>query len=688
MKKIFILCLCNLFCLFIFGNEPNNKLVANLTIDNISSTDASCIADDGTATVTTSGGTPPLVYAWENLANTGTTVSITNPATGLAAGAYSVTVNDADGCTAMRTVVVGMPPAPFILGIDNTTQQPSCGSNDGAIILSVEDALGPFTYNWENSMNPGTSISTDNPIIDLAAGMYNVTITGNNGCTTSVTIPLVASDAPEIETMSSTSTCGQANGGAVVIVNIGTMPYTYNWENSIAPGTSVSTSEVASNLVEGTYNVVVTDANGCTAFATATVDGTPPLTFDTSSIDPTCSGAMDGSAVVDADGGSFYYTYLWSNGSIEETAINLPVGIHTVTVTDTEGCVGTTQVELTAPEEIFFTATSSSACSGTNSGSIIVQGVSGGVEPYTYSSDGIDYFMDSILLNLSEGLYDVYVEDATGCIGTIQVEVSASDEVFFETTSTNATCSGKNDGTITVLNVSGGNPPYLYSDDGFNYSSNNIFIGLEEGLYDIYVQDDNGCVKLENQLVENTIELILDYGEDEEIDYGESVVLNPMANFPLDTTLYTWTWAPDTTLIFNNSSYNPTVQPSATTTYSVTVMNIIDSCSVSDAITVRVNIERDVFIPNIFSPNLDDVNDIFTVFGGIGVARILRMQVFNRWGAKMHEAANFPPNDSSYGWNGRHRGNPVSQGVYVYYIEVEFVDGTLDTYRGDVTVVR
>ncbi len=610
MKKIFILFLCNFFCLLTFGSELTYRLISGITIDNISTTDASCIADDGTATVTTSGGTDPLTYTWENTANAGTAVSTENPATGLAAGTYSVTVSDAAGCAATGTVEVGAPPAPIILAEIPTPS--TCGNADGTIELWLEDSLEPFTYNWENAMTPGVNVSSDNPATDLASGLYNVTVTGNNGCTTITMVSLTELDAPEILDIAfSGSTCGQANGGAVVTVSGGMLPYTYNWENSDTPGMSVSASEVASDLPEGIYNVVVTDANGCTAFGSTTITGTPPLSFETTSIDPTCGSAMDGSAAVNAEGGSFYYTYQWSNGSTEQAALNLPGGVHVVTVTDTDGCTGTAQVELSEPESIFF-----------------------------------------------------------------------------ESTSSNSTCSGLNDGTITVLNVSSGEgAPYLYSVDGATFSPDSIFTDLGEGFYEIYVQDVNACIALGNQVIESTTELILDYGEDVEIDFGESVDLFPTTNFSLDTALYTWTWVQDTSLIFNNFSYNPVAQPSTTTTYNVSVTDP-NGCSISDAITVRVNVERDVFIPNIFSPNFDGNNDVFTVFGGIGVARVSTMQVFDRWGAKVHETSNFSPNSSEFGWDGKHKGNAAAQGVYVYYVEVEFVDGTTDTYRGDVTIVR
>jgi len=610
MKKILIVFLCNLFCLSVFADKVNRGLDSGLVIDNVSATDASCIADDATATVMTSGGTQPLTYTWENNADAGTVVAMTNPATGLAGGMYTITVSDAVGCFAVDSVLVGLPPSPIVLGIGATDA--TCGNEDGAIAVFIEDSLQPFTYNWENAMNPGVTISTSDMPTNLATGVYNVTITGVNSCTVTASQAVGSEDGPEIlDIPVSDSFCGEANGGAIVSLSGGTMPYTYNWENENVLGVPVSTTEVASNLAEGLYNLTVTDANGCTVFGIATVGGTQALTFDLSSTNPTCFGANDGTAGVLAMGGTFYYTYLWSNGSTNEVALNLPGGIHTVTVTDTDGCAGTAEVELSGP-----------------------------------------------------------------------------GEVFFSTTSTNSTCSGLNNGTVTILDVSGGDgAPYLYSIDNLTYSPDSIFTNLGEGLYDIYVQDANGCVALENSIVESTTVLELTYGEDVEIDFGESIDLFPTANFSLDTALYTWTWAQDTSLIFNNLPYNPIAQPNTTTTYSVTVTDA-NACSVSDEITIRVNVERDVFIPNVFSPNFDGSNDVFTIFGGIGVARVNTFQIFDRWGAKVHEASDFPPNSSEFGWDGRQRGSPVAQGVYVYYIEVDFVDGSSDSYRGDVTVLR
>ena len=608
MKKIFTLFLGNI--LLLASANANGAFFSDLTIQDITSVNTSCTADDGTATVTTTGGVLPFTYEWEDLANAGTIISTSNPATGLGSSAYSLTVTDAAGCAATGTIVVGAPPSPVISNV--IISAPTCAASDGFIELLVETGFEPYTFNWENTMNPGTSISTNNPLTGIAAGMYDITVTGNNGCSTSINVPISSPDAPEIvDIASNNATCGQSNGAALVTVSGGEIPYTYNWEDANGPGVSISTTEIISNLPEGIYNVVVTDYNGCDAVGSVTITGTPPLILTTTQINPTCSGILDGSAAVSAEGGSFYYTYEWSNGSIEQTALNLPGGTHRVTVTDTDGCSDSIQIVLIQP-----------------------------------------------------------------------------DEILFETTTSNSTCIGLNDGVITVFDVSGGDgAPYLYSSDGINFSTDSIITGLGEGLYEIFVQDSNGCIALNTQLVESSTELILDYGEDISINYGETVSFTPSTNFPLDTSLYTWTWAQDTSLIFNNLPYNPTAQPSSTTTYTVAVTDP-NGCTVTDAITVRVNVRRDLFIPNVFSPNFDGSNDIFTIFGGVSVARIKTMAVYNRWGAKVYEANDFLPNDPQFGWDGQLRNGIASPGVYVYYIEVDFVNGTSDSYRGDVTLVR
>jgi gliding motility-associated-like protein len=98
--------------------------------------------------------------------------------------------------------------------------------------------------------------------------------------------------------------------------------------------------------------------------------------------------------------------------------------------------------------------------------------------------------------------------------------------------------------------------------------------------------------------------------------------------------------------------------------------------------------EEQVYIPNVITPDNDGINDVFTIFGGPAVIRIREMIIFDRWGGKIFQLSGFPAGDPAYGWDGRHNGKPVSAGVYVFYAEVEYLNGEVESFSGDVTVFR
>jgi len=111
-------------------------------------------------------------------------------------------------------------------------------------------------------------------------------------------------------------------------------------------------------------------------------------------------------------------------------------------------------------------------------------------------------------------------------------------------------------------------------------------------------------------------------------------------------------------------------------------------CMSTDQITVTVKENSRVFIPNIFSPNNDGINDIFVINTGPGVAQIRSLRLYDRWGALVHNVENVPANRESYGWDGTLKGNPSSQNVYVYFVELELLNGRVIDFRGDVSLVR
>ena len=301
---------------------------ASVTINNVSGpsatasgTDATCGNSNGTATVTATAGTSPYTYLWSNGAST-------SSATNIAAGSYTVTVTDKNGCTASATVTINNVSGPT--ATSNETDA-SCGNSNGTATVTATGGTSPYTYLWSNGAS--TSSATV-----LAAGNYSVTVTDKNGCTASATVTINNVSGPSATASATDASCGNSNGSATVTATGGTSPYTYLWSN----GASTSS---ATALAAGNYTVTVTDKNGCTASATVTINNVSGPSATASGTDATC-GNSNGTATVTATGGTSPYTYLWSNGASTSSATNMAAGNYSVTLTDANGCTASASVNI------------------------------------------------------------------------------------------------------------------------------------------------------------------------------------------------------------------------------------------------------------------------------------------------------------------------------------------------------
>lgn len=222
-----------------------------------------------------------------------------------------------------------------------------------------------------------------------------------------------------------------------------------------------------------------------------------------------------------------------------------------------------------------------------------------------------------------------------------------------------------------------------YSLDGVNFQADSIFNGLPAGMYTLYVRDDNGCVTEFVQYVAEPAELEVDAGPNVVVQLGDSIQLEGNTNYngPL-----TWTWETDEFLSCNDCT-DPWVFPMNTITYQVMVLDS-NGCEATDDVTVTVQIDRNVFIPNTYTPNGDGINDVWHVFGGPDVANIKVMRVYDRWGEPIFEGTDIQPNDPVFGWDGTFKGQDMNSAVFVYYVVVEFIDGYEQEYKGDVTLLR
>jgi gliding motility-associated-like protein len=171
----------------------------------------------------------------------------------------------------------------------------------------------------------------------------------------------------------------------------------------------------------------------------------------------------------------------------------------------------------------------------------------------------------------------------------------------------------------------------------------------------------------------------------QELRLGTSLTFTPIVQGPFPIVSYSWT--PSEGLSCTDCP-NPEVNPAVNTIYTLTVTDA-NGCTAEANVDVNLNTKREIYIPNAFSPNADDINDFFRVYSGPGVASISAFQIFDRWGNLVWEGNNLAPSpDGSDGWDGTYLGRPADPGVYVYAIEILFLDGRVITYRGDVALVN
>jgi len=284
-------------------------------------TNTSCFGgNDGTASVNVTTGVSPYTYLWD--ASTGS--QTTQTATALSIGTYSVTVTDATGCTGTFADLVIQPPA-YSTTVAITPVVCNGASNGGAD-LSVSGSTPPYTYSWSSG-------ATTQDITNMMAGTYTFTITDSKGCT-KTDVAVITQPALLNPNFSHTDvTCnGLCNGTATVNPTGGTSPYIYSWQTS-----PVQTSQTATGLCPGNYNITITDNNGCVNVPSITISQPFTLTISISVTDATCNNS-DGSATANVSGGTSPYTFNWSNGNSNQTANNLAAGNYSVSITDANGC--------------------------------------------------------------------------------------------------------------------------------------------------------------------------------------------------------------------------------------------------------------------------------------------------------------------------------------------------------------
>ena len=465
--------------------QPASAVSASIT----SQTNVACFGGStGSVTVAGAGGTSPYTYSID-----GTNFGVSGTFSNLAAGSDTVTVKDANGCTATQGVTITQTAAAVSASISSQTNVACFGGSTGSVTVAGSGGTGPYTYSID-----GTNFGSSGTFSNLAAGSYTVTVKDANGCTTTQAVTITqpaAALSSSISSQTNVSCFGGSTGSVTVAGSGGTSPYTYSID-----GVHFGSSGTFGSLTAGSYTITVKDANGCATTQGVTI--TQPAAALGSSISSQtnvgCFGSSTGSVTVAGSGGTSPYTYSidGTNFGSSGTFNSLAAGSYTVTVRDAHGCITPQGVTITQSSAALSSSIGSQtnvACFGGSTGSVTVAG-SGGTGPYTFSKDGTNFGVSGTFGSLTAGSYTITVKDANGCTTTQPVTITQPAAALGSSISsqTNVGCFGGSTGSVTVAG-SGGTGPYIYSIDGTNFGVSGTFSNLAAGPYTITVKDANGC---------------------------------------------------------------------------------------------------------------------------------------------------------------------------------------------------
>ncbi len=487
------------------GCNDNSFTVAitqpdSLYISSLTSTEVLCNGGNtGTATVVAAGGTPNYSYNWSS-------GSITDVASALTTGTYSVTVTDNNSCSRNSSIVVTEPIALSTTFIKDSV---TCiGGADGWATVLVSGGITPYTYLWDN----GSTAATAN---NLAAGYHTVTITDANGCILIDSVDILEpSFSITIDSLIiSDITCHDADNASItVLATGGQLPYMYSSNNGFNQQSTIGFT----NLGPNTYIMYVQDSRGCEDRDTVEIVNPDSLYIDTTIFSHVQCYGMNNGSIQDiiAFGGTAPYEYSVNLGAHHANMAyfnGYGPGTYTVQVFDVNNCAAQDIIIITEPDELDVTITTSNwnsyqiRCNGGASGFADIT-VSGGVAPYIKTvldniGDTVVSSLNSNVTGLSAGTYSFVIMDANGCTYTETIIFNEPAAITHNFIATHVSCDGWSNGSLTDI-VSGGvgtSTSYIYawSTGDSTYSLTSIPVGT----YTMTVVDDNNCVSVDSYTI-------------------------------------------------------------------------------------------------------------------------------------------------------------------------------------------
>ncbi len=631
----------------------------------ISDNDTICLGDTTIVSGIVSGGTGTNTYSWTP--TTGLSdASVYNPnAYPTVTTTYILTVNDG-ATTVTDSVQVVVVPLPVISSVDVTNL--NCyNDNSGSIQINATGS-NPLDY----SINDAVSFSQNNGnFTNMAVGTGFITVVKDvYGCVAyGDTVDITQPQPLQVNVSSIVdASCGQANGSATLTTQGGISPYNYS-------GQTPSTDSVYVNLSSGTYTITVTDANNCNDTVSYTIGNLGGGSVSvTNTTDALCFGDATGTVTATMTNGTPNYIYYLTQGSDTLATVNsgsgsitfdtLVAGAYTITAKEGAGCLTSDNFTIGEPNKIILTdSVVHINCFGNDNGQIFVN-ANGGTGVYSYNWNSGQN--TSHITNLSQGSYSVVVTDLNSCSDSItNINIFEPTQLMAYITVVNSLkCYNDSTGELSVTAENGTSPyTYLWS----NNESSTTISNLHAGNYSVTIADVNGCTaRIDTSLAQPESMLISDsiyYGK----HYG-NIKVKPIGGTP--DYEYNWSNGSADSLITNLISGN----------YYITITDA-NNCSVTNS----YKIENMLIVPSVITPNGDGKNDKFRITD-IETIKNVKINIFNRWGDLIYNYDGSGVGYPAKEWNGTDlNGHNLPIGSYVYVIEM---DGTSESYKGTITIVR
>ncbi len=605
------------------------------------------------------------------------TINNTGLFNNLAAGVYTTQVTDAGGCTRTTTTNITQP---AVLQYNTINKQNiNCyGTNNGNIGVNTAGGNGTNVFAISPSVLPNNSNGIFTP---LNAGTYTITTIDVLGCSISTAVSITQPDSLLLTLVNKTNpSCnGTANGSITTSATGGSPNYNYN----LMPGSINNGTGIFTNITGGNYTITVTDINSCSKTIVVSISNPVPIVIDSiTTTNAKCFGDSNGSLQVTTVGGVGSLTYSLQPGNYTSSNgvfNNLAANSYTITVADVVGCSSGTFINVLQNPKINFTNIQlvNPRCAGGTEGEITFS-AAGGIAPITFAFNNGNFNSNTFYNNLTLGSYTIVAKDNFGCtISTIATLASPQPLLVNIDSFYNEICPGNGNAEVYVSAVFGNIGEYSYIMQPNNYiNSNGTFTNIPPGDYTITVIDSKGCTgttAVTLNLNYDTMRLRIDvtpiscagYARDGAIDVSVTKGYPP----------YTYLWLPnlDSTRKIDSLVYG---------IYQLTVKDA-KGCIIKDSILMPPSNCCEVFIPNVFTPNKDGVNDELIPKTSASQT-LLRYDVFDRFGNKVYGTTVF-----GNGWDGTFKGLPLDMDTYFYIYQYKCLSNN-EVYllKGDVILSR